>query len=119
MGAVARAAKTVEQTTGKTEGMGGFGTKVHTQLKQEIDTMGGGLRGEISYLNGKEVNFGKAGSVRLDVVKGGENQPEAIWDLKTGGAKLTKERINQIRSHLPPQYKDIPIAEVRIPRSSN
>ena len=119
LGAVARAAKLVKQNTGFKEGMPGFGTKVHTQLKQEVDGLGSGLRGEVSYLNHEEVAYGTPGSVRLDVVKGGKNQPEAIWDLKTGGAKLTKERIDKIRSHLPPQYKDIPIAEVRIPGASN
>jgi hypothetical protein len=119
LGAVARAAKIVKQNTGLSEGMGGFGTRVHTQLKQEIDAVGGALRGEISYKNGFEVKYGTEGSVRLDVVKGAEGKPEAIWDLKTGTAKLTKERIDQIRSHLPDQFKDAPIAEVRIPGASN
>jgi len=54
------------------------------------------------------------GGVRLDAILFDEaGKPLAIFDLKTGKAGLTPERINQIRSHLPEEFKDVPILEVR------
>lgn len=44
---------------------------------------------------------GTKGSVRLDAVEGPLDNPEAIYDLKSGGAKLTPERIEEIRKHPP------------------
>ncbi len=42
-------------------------------------------------------------------------KPIAIFDLKTGSAKLTPTRIAQIRDELPKEFdpKNIPIREVR------
>jgi hypothetical protein len=59
------------------------------------------------------VTRGTRGSVRLDVVEGPLTAPTAIYDLKTGSARLTADRIAQIRSHLPEGYRDIPVIEVR------
>jgi hypothetical protein len=44
---------------------------------------------------------GTRGSVRVDAVRGRPERPKEIWDLKTGGARLTPQRIQQIRRHLP------------------
>jgi hypothetical protein len=49
----------------------------------------------------------------LDVVEGVPSRPTVIYDLKTGAKGLTPARIEEIRSHLPPGYKNIPILEVR------
>jgi hypothetical protein len=55
------------------------------------------------------------GSIRLDVVKGPKDQPQAVYDLKTGTADhLTLERIQQIRANLPPASRNIPIIEIRL-----
>ena len=110
MSAAGRAAKAVKAETGLSKGSV-YGTKVHTEFRNDVTAVG--LRSEVSYLKGEEVDYGTPGSIRLDAVKGAKNKPEAIWDLKTGGAKLTPERIRQIRSHLPEGYQDIPIAEIR------
>jgi RHS repeat-associated protein len=91
-----------------------YGTKVHAQFKDILDALGrGDLHTEVSYLGGREVAYGTKGSVRLDVVVGSKDKPLAIYDLKTGSAKLTASRIAQIRQHLPPNYRNIPILEVR------
>jgi hypothetical protein len=70
---------------------------------------------EVSYLNGNIVRRGTLGSIRVDVVYGPSREtPMAIYDLKTGQAKLTSKRVAEIRRHLPPGYQDIPIIEIRI-----
>lgn len=56
---------------------------------------------------------GVAGAVRLDVVQGPIDAPTAIYDLKTGSARLTKSRIAQIRANLPKGFQDIPVLEIR------
>jgi hypothetical protein len=71
------------------------------------------LHTEVNYLNGRPVSGNTRGSVRLDVVEGPLDNPAAIYDLKTGSAQLTPERIQQIRSHLPIKAQNIPILEIR------
>jgi RHS repeat-associated protein len=111
MGAAARAANTVKaQNPGVTQGAV-YGTKVHSEFANDVVAMG--LNSEVSYYMGEVKPYGYPGSVRLDVVKGDVERPQAIWDLKTGSAKLTDARIQQIRKHLPPGYQDIPIAEIK------
>lgn len=90
------------------------GTRIHTVLKQLILQLGRfGIHVEVSYLNGKVVPAGTPGSVRLDVVVGSREKPEAIYDLKTGGAGLTSTRILQIRQHLPQECDNIPIHMIK------
>jgi RHS repeat-associated protein len=84
-----------------------YGTRVHSVFETEVNALGrSGIRTEVSYLNGAEVARGTAGSVRLDVVEYGSNgQILNVFDLKTGSAVLTPQRIIQIQSHI----GDIPI----------
>ena len=49
-------------------------------------------------MNGQPVLRGTPGSVRLDVVEGGVLCPTCVYDLKTGSAVLTPNRIQQIQS---------------------
>jgi RHS repeat-associated protein len=88
-----------------------YGTKVHTEFAKINRSKG--IASEESYLNGEVVRHGKPGSVRVDAVKGTASQPQAIGDLKCGGACLTQQRVDQIRSHLPKGYQDIDIFEIR------
>ncbi|WP_428263333.1 hypothetical protein [Haliangium sp.] len=107
--AAARARKAVGPGRGHVHG-----TRVHTAFKAEVDALGkSNLRTEVSYLGGELVKYGKKGSVRLDVVEGPLNAPTAVFDLKTGGARLTPQRVEQIRRHLPKGSRDIPVLEIR------
>ncbi|WP_428264119.1 hypothetical protein [Haliangium sp.] len=107
--AAARARKAVGPGRGHVHG-----TRVHTAFKAEADALGkSNLRTEVSYLYGIRVPYGRKGSVRLDVVEGSVEAPVAVFDLKTGGARLTSARIKQIRRHLPKGSQDIPIVEIR------
>ena len=56
---------------------------------------------------------GTKGSVRLDIVAYSEGRPAAIFDLKTGNAKLTATRIVQIQQHIPRDWQ-VPIEELRV-----
>jgi RHS repeat-associated protein len=91
-----------------------YGTAVHTEFEDLVQALGdSNVDTEVSYLNGEVVKGGRPGSVRLDVVEGGKKTPTAVYDLKTGSAKLTKARITQIRKNLPALYRNVPIKEVR------
>jgi RHS repeat-associated protein len=91
-----------------------FGTRVHSAFRGEIEAIDcSGLSPEVSYKGGDVVPPGTRGSVRVDVVQGPVDRPLRIYDLKTGRARLTPRRIQQIRRHLPQGYQNIPIEEVR------
>ncbi|WP_428267757.1 hypothetical protein [Haliangium sp.] len=106
--AAARARKAVGPGRGHVHG-----TRVHTAFRAEVDALGTNLTTEVSYLRGRRVTYGKKGSVRLDVVEGPLDAPIAVFDLKTGGARLTPARIKEIRRHLPEEYSHIPVVEIR------
>jgi len=89
---------------------------VHTEFSARIASLGrGDLQTEVAYRGGLVVKRGTPGSVRADVVEGTLERPIAIYDLKTGSARLTPTRIADIRSHLPQGFQDIPIIEIRAP----
>jgi hypothetical protein len=89
-----------------------YGTRVHYALHLQIRGSPN-LRGEVSFLNRREVRSGTKGSVRLDIVAYSEGRPAAIFDLKTGNAKLTATRIVQIQQHIPRDWQ-VPIEELRV-----
>jgi hypothetical protein len=88
-----------------------YGTKVHAEFASANPVKG--ILSDETYKNGLPEKYCTAGSTSVDAVKGTVDKPQAIGDLKTGTAKLTPQRINEIRSHLPNGYKDIPIFGVR------
>lgn len=59
------------------------------------------MQAEVSFLNGTLVRYGTPGSVRLDAVQFGTNsQVLSVFDLKTGSATLTPQRILQIQQQV-------------------
>ena len=63
------------------------GTEVHTALKGEVQGLGDpNLNREVSYVNGVKANSAPPGSVRVNAVDGPLDQPDTIFDLKTGNA---------------------------------
>jgi RHS repeat-associated protein len=108
-GAATRAAATVGEGSGAL-----YGTAVHTNFNSEVAALGNeGLNINPSYLNGKVVPYGTAGSVRPDIVEGPVATPHAIWDLKTGSANLSSSWISRVRGNLPAGSENIPIRVVR------
>jgi hypothetical protein len=108
---LAAAATRAKNAVGPGQG-GAYGTRVHTAFEAEVHTLDRGLSTEISYLNGQVVPRGTPGSVRLDVVDGPLNVPVSVFDLKTGSARLTPTRIQQIQSHIP-NGENVPVLPVR------
>jgi hypothetical protein len=107
------ARRAVEQTKHETGLASGpvFGTKAHTAFRQEVQRLG--LASEVTYLRGRTFAQYKKDSIRADAVLGPDDAPQAIFDLKTGSARLTEGRIARIRDHLPDGFDDIPIIEIR------
>ena len=83
------------------------GTNKHTQFKAKVDALGNtNLATEKTYLNGRVVSYGTKGGVRVDVI---ETLPDGIinvYDLKTGSATLTPDRITQIQNAVNPLNPD-------------
>jgi len=94
-GAANEASATVGEGSGAVHG-----TKVHTEfgkLASEVE----GVSTEVSYKDGQVVPYGTKGSVRADAVEGNLETPTNIYDLKTGGAKLTPANVNKYNQHVP------------------
>jgi hypothetical protein len=108
------AAQAVARAVAQTgEGRGpAYGTRLHAALRAQADASPN-LRSEVSYLNRREVPYGTKGSVRLDIIGYKDGKPAVIYDLKSGSAKLTARRIQQIRDELPPALRDLPVEELR------
>lgn len=87
---------------------------------RDLDLPGIGKHGvEQSFSAGDTVRYGLDGSVRTDIVmRNGRTASApimAIWDIKTNGAKLTKDRVDQIRREAG-VGEDVPVIEIHIDR---
>ena len=95
------------------EGSGAvYGTKVHTILKASITEMknaGADIHAEVSYLNKEVVDYGTKGSIRVDVAVGDVEHPTTIYDLKTGGAKMSASQLKKYWANLPASVKEIKV----------
>jgi RHS repeat-associated protein len=107
---IQKAANEAHATVG--EGKGSvYGTKAHSELEANVNKIGNeNLHTEVSFKNGQEVARGTRGSVRIDVGEGKRSAPHTVYDLKTGNAKLTQGRVEQIKQHIPSVKK---VEEVR------
>jgi RHS repeat-associated protein len=79
------------------------GTLKHTEFAKQVKALNNPfLKTEITYKNGKIVSYGTKGGVRLDVVEYNfDGTIKAVYDLKTGKAGLTSNRVQDIQAHLP------------------
>ena len=94
------AAKQAKDLIGKGKGPV-YGTNVHSAFEDLVVSMGNpDLNAERSYLLGRDVGRGSLGSTRVDAVLYDNGNIVAVWDLKTGGAKLTSGRVAEIRMAL-------------------
>jgi hypothetical protein len=99
------------------EGVGPlFGTRVHVDFAarvKQMDLPGIGIDGvEQSFHLGEAMRYGAAGSIRTDVIlRNAVGTPVAIYDLKTGNAKLTPSRIKELRDGA--RAPNVPIIELR------
>ncbi|GEM_PF-2417812 len=96
------------------EGSGRFyGTKLHNIYSNYIRSLKSpDIFPEITYAKGFQMRYGYPGSIRVDTILGTPDSPIAIFELKTGTARLSSARIKLIRFHLPEFCNDIPIIEI-------
>jgi RHS repeat-associated protein len=80
-----------------------FGTFVHTAFAILVQKTGrDDFHIERSFDLDGFAKYGAAGSIRTDVILGpSATSPVAIYDLKTGKARLTEQRASQIRKYFP------------------
>jgi len=107
-----KAANKAQRKVGATKDRFG-GTKVHSEFNKGIDKMnkkGYPVHGEKSFKGRKQERYGKKGSVRPDVIVGDPKKPSAVFDLKTGNAKITKKQQQKLDDNMPlgtPKAKEI------------
>jgi hypothetical protein len=93
-----------------------FGIRVHVEFGRRVEELNiPGIRDkgvEQSFSLGRDARYGLEGSVRTDVVlRDREGIPIAVYDLKTGNARLTPSRAREIRDGL--GRPNIPVIELR------
>ena len=103
------------------EGAGpAYGIRVHSVFAADVKSQdirgidGNGV--EQSFTLGDVVRYGLDGSIRTDVILRDESgKIIAVYDVKTGSARLKGERVQEIRAHLK-IGKDVPIFELHVDR---
>ena len=75
-----------------------YGTKVHTNLKDQIDALDDpNFKAEVSILKSDEyARYGSKGSVRIDVLEKVSNETVCVYDIKTGRRGLSLTRSGEI-----------------------
>lgn len=93
-----------------------FGIQAHLEFAKRVKALNiPGIREEgveQSFSLGDAVRYGAAGSIRTDVIlRDQSGNPIAVYDLKTGNAKLTRSRVREIRDGV--GRPNIPVIELR------
>jgi hypothetical protein len=93
-----------------------FGVQVHLEFGRRVEALNiPGIRDkgvEQSFRLGRDARYGLEGTIRTDVVlRDREGIPIAVYDLKTGNARLTPSRVRELRDGL--GQPDIPVIELR------
>jgi len=91
-----------------------YGTKAHSAFAKAVNGMKIGdnvIKTEVSYLNGQVVSYGTKGSARIDAGLFDKNgKLLQVFDLKTGGAKLTSKQVQHIQTQTRSQ---VTVTEIR------
>jgi hypothetical protein len=98
------------------EGSGAvYGTNAHSAFAKAANGMKIGdnvIRTEVSYLNGKVVKHGTKGSARIDAgLYNSKGELLQVFDLKTGGARLTSQQVQHIQAQTRTQ---VTVSEIRV-----
>jgi hypothetical protein len=100
-----------------------YGILVHTEFARSVraqDLPGVGKTGvEQSFSMEDVARYGLDGTIRTDVVlrdpSSSNGTPIAVWDVKTGNARLSSPRVKQIRQYLG-VGSEVPIIELHVTR---
>lgn len=100
-----------------------FGIRVHTDFANRIrerDLPGIGEDGvEQSFSFGNLANYGAANSIRTDIfLRDKFGKPLAIYDVKTGNAKLTRARVHELLEHVGRKDNPIPVIQLNFNAST-
>ena len=84
-----------------------FGVQVHLEFGRRVEALNiPGIRDkgvEQSFRLGRDARYGLEGTIRTDVVlRDREGIPIAVYDLKTGNARLTPSRVRELRERTRP-----------------
>ncbi len=114
--ALEQSAKTMGQSLPPEMRANVFGIAIHHDFGrrvQQLDLPGIGQKGVEQSWSVKELaDYGIAGSIRTDVyLKDRLGRPLAIYDVKTGNARLTPRRIQELRGAV--GAGNIPVIELR------
>ena len=112
-----QAAATV-RSEGNYVGAADYGTKVHTELRDQIRAIGDpSFRAEVSAIKSRDdVGYGASGSVRVDVLENVGNGTVCVYDIKTGATRLGAARMVEIASivhSIYPGTKQVLVIEMR------
>ena len=92
-----------------------YGTKAHSIFAKAVDGLKVGeytVKSEVSYLNGQIVPHGTKGSARIDAgLYNSEGELMHVFDLKTGGAKLTAKQVEHIQNQV---GKPVGVSEIKV-----
>lgn len=98
-----------------------YGVTVHTAFGLSVRF--GGIRGigtgdvETTW-GGMDLRYGSLGSIRTDVILRNDiGDPIAIYDVKTGGARLTAARVEELRTAVASGTR-IPVIELHLQRGA-
>ena len=94
-----------------------FGIKVHTDFGNRIrklDLPGIGEDGvEQSFNLGELARYGAANSIRTDIfLRDKFGEPLAIYDVKTGNARLSRARVRELLEHVGREDNPIPVIQL-------
>jgi hypothetical protein len=82
-----------------------YGTRVHTALRDTIVARNDpNLKAEISAIKSEEKKYGKKGSIRMDAFENVGDSTVCVYDIKTGEAKLTLLRMQEIANNAQKLY---------------
>lgn len=99
-----------------------YGIAVHTAFSLTVrfgDFPGIGFNDVESTWGGVDLHYGSLGSVRTDVILRNDiGDPIAIYDVKTGGARLTASRAQELRDAVAPN-SDIYVIELHLGRGAS
>jgi hypothetical protein len=81
------------------------GTRVHAALKDSIDALGDpNLKAEVSAIKSRPANYGEKNSIRMDAFENVGDSTVCVYDIKTGEAKLTLLRMQEIANNAQKLY---------------
>lgn len=99
-----------------------YGIAVHTAFGLAVrlgNIPGIGFNDVETTWGGVDLRYGSLGSVRTDVIlRNDVGDPIAIYDVKTGGARLTDARVKELREAVAPGSR-IPTIELHLERGAS